>query len=87
MYDQCPECGQNFRPEPGFYFGAAVVSYALTVTFSVIIAIAFHLISGNIFDHVLEFLITLVVALLLTMPLSFRYARIVWLHIAFRYRG
>jgi uncharacterized protein (DUF983 family) len=27
----CPNCGENFVKEPGFYFGAAYVSYGLTV--------------------------------------------------------
>jgi uncharacterized protein (DUF983 family) len=27
QWDQCPKCGQNFFPEPGFYYGAMFISY------------------------------------------------------------
>lgn len=35
MPDHCPECGLSFMPEPGFYYGAMYVSYALTIALSV----------------------------------------------------
>jgi hypothetical protein len=34
MPARCPECGQLFELEVGFWFGTAYVSYALTVVFS-----------------------------------------------------
>ena len=30
MNDKCPECGLDFNPEPGFYFGALIISYAIS---------------------------------------------------------
>lgn len=27
QYEHCPECGQNYFPEPGFYWGAMFISY------------------------------------------------------------
>ena len=27
MYEHCPKCGQNYFPEPGFYYGAMFISY------------------------------------------------------------
>lgn len=27
QYEHCPECGQNYFPEPGFYYGAMFISY------------------------------------------------------------
>lgn len=29
--DECDQCGLNYKPETGFYFGAMYVSYALSV--------------------------------------------------------
>ena len=40
MPDKCPECGQPYEPEPGFYFGAMYVSYALGVALFVTIWVA-----------------------------------------------
>ena len=27
QYEHCPKCGQNYFPEPGFYYGAMFISY------------------------------------------------------------
>ncbi len=87
IYDSCSNCGQNFRPEPGFYFGAAVVSYPLTVVFNLLVAILFFLVTGDLFNHVFALITTILVASLLILPFAFRYSRIIWLHIIFKYRG
>lgn len=31
MNEKCSCCGQNFEPEPGYYFGAMFISYGWTV--------------------------------------------------------
>jgi len=31
MNPRCPKCDANLEPEPGFYFGAMFISYAITV--------------------------------------------------------
>jgi hypothetical protein len=87
IHDVCSVCGQNFRPEPGFYFGAAVVSYPITVIFCLFTAACFYLIVGDLFNHVVELMITILLASLLVLPLAFRYSRIIWLHIVFKYKG
>jgi hypothetical protein len=87
IHPLCPACGQNFRPEPGFYFGGAMVSYALTVSFNVAVAAIFYFIVGDLFQHYLQLMLTLAIATLLFTPLMFRYSRIIWLYIVFRYRG
>lgn len=30
MPDRCPNCNLNFEPEPGFYFGALMISYGIS---------------------------------------------------------
>ncbi|MCF8257013.1 MAG: DUF983 domain-containing protein [Flavobacteriales bacterium] len=40
MPDRCGHCGQKFLLEPGFYYGAMYVSYALTVALSVAVFVA-----------------------------------------------
>lgn len=30
MHEKCEDCGMDFEPEPGFYFGALIISYAIT---------------------------------------------------------
>ncbi len=30
MYDKCSNCQLDYNPEPGFYFGAMIISYAIS---------------------------------------------------------
>jgi len=30
MHKECPKCGQDLEPEPGFYWGAMYIGYALS---------------------------------------------------------
>ena len=86
MHDTCPACGQNFRPEPGFYFGGAVVSYPLMVIFGALVVGLFYLVVGDLSDHFTEVMITLSLAVVLAAPLVFRYSRIIFLYIFFPYK-
>lgn len=36
MPDNCPNCQQNYMPEPGFYYGAMFISYIIWGFFCVI---------------------------------------------------
>lgn len=36
MPERCPVCGQNYMPEPGFYYGAMFISYIFWGFFCVI---------------------------------------------------
>ena len=38
MNERCKVCGQNFMPEPGFYYGAMFISYILSSFFFLAIA-------------------------------------------------
>ncbi len=46
MYDNCPECGQKYDMEPGFWYGTSYVSYALTVAISVASFVAWVVLIG-----------------------------------------
>ena len=85
MHDLCPVCKLNFRPEPGFYFGGAVISYPLMIFFNVIVVLAYYLIMGNIFDHPLLLMTIIAFATVLVAPVVFRYSRIIFLYILVRY--
>ena len=38
MHERCKVCGQNFMPEPGFYYGAMFISYIMSSFFFLIVA-------------------------------------------------
>jgi uncharacterized protein (DUF983 family) len=86
MNDSCPVCGEDFKREPGFYFGAAYVSYALTVALWVAVLVALYTfdalgwIEFGFYTHVSTFLITGISTLLLLLPGIYRLSRTLWLH-------
>ncbi len=85
MNDLCPACNLNFRPEPGFYFGGAVISYPLMIIWNVMVLIFYYLVTGNIFDHPILLLSILAFATVLAAPVVFRYSRIIFLYILVRH--
>lgn len=88
----CEVCGADLQPEPGFYFGAAYVSYALTVALwvSVLVALitfdAIGLIEFGFLTHPITFLTTGMIATVVTFPFLFRLSRSMWAHFFIKYK-
>jgi hypothetical protein len=84
MHKECPSCHTNLVPETGFYFGAAYVSWALTVALwvSVLVALkafdAFGWIEFGFLTHPVTFLTSGMVATLILFPYLFRLSRSIW---------
>jgi hypothetical protein len=82
----CSHCNTDLQPEPGFYFGAAYVSWGLTVATWVAVLVAlktFALIGWIEFaflTHPITFLITGVITSLVIFPYMFRLSRSIWSH-------
>ncbi|MCK0159641.1 DUF983 domain-containing protein [Allomuricauda sp. F6463D] len=77
MNDRCPECNYKFEREPGFFFGAMFVSYAL--------AAAQMITSLVIFWYLIDlsplkvFVIIGVIAFLLS-TINFKLSRSIWIY-------
>ncbi|MCX7743577.1 MAG: DUF983 domain-containing protein [Flavobacteriales bacterium] len=83
MHQHCPACGLDYQPEPGFYFGAGYVSYALTVAVSIAVFVAlFPFVDWYRWEIYIG---VIAGALLLTFPLLFRYSRVIWLYFFVKY--
>ena len=86
MCSACAVCGEDFAREPGFYFGAAYVSYALTVALWIALLVALTCFDWwgwmefSFFEDVPLFLTTGITLLVLLMPVLMRLSRSVWLH-------
>ena len=89
---KCSHCAEDFIREPGFYFGAAYVSYALTVALWVAVFVALvtfdaiGLIEFSFFADAILFLVIGVLALLVFMPVMYRLSRSMWIHMFVKYR-
>jgi len=81
---ECSECSTNFNPEPGFYFGAAYVSWGLTVAMWVAILIglktldAFGVLEFGFLTHPKTFLLTGVGFTIVLFPILFKLSRSIW---------
>lgn len=77
MPDKCPNCGQKFSLEPGFYYGAMYVSYALTIALSVAVFVAMIV----LWEFNIGWYLGLnAAAIILVFPWIFRTSRAVWLN-------
>ncbi|MBA3900573.1 MAG: DUF983 domain-containing protein [Bacteroidetes bacterium] len=81
MVEHCPVCSQTTIPEPGFYYGAMYVSYALTVAIGCFVGVPMIFFGAS----ALATVIAIALALIVFSPLTLRYSRMVWFNFFFDY--
>ena len=80
-----PIASEDFGREPGFYFGAAYVSYALTVALWVALLVAllsfdaWGWIEFGMFTHPGTYLLSGIALLLILLPVIYRLSRSIWI--------
>jgi uncharacterized protein (DUF983 family) len=74
MYELCPVCGLRFEIEPGFFFMAMYVSYALSIAIAVTLGVALYVLADD--PPVTVYMLTISGAIILAVPLLFRYSRV-----------
>ena len=79
MHKSCNHCGFKFEKEPGFFFGAMYVSYALNVIEILITVIIGSFFYNTIFH--LNILIALITVLALMSSFNLRVSRIIWIYL------
>lgn len=87
MYDNCPECGQKYDMEQGFWYGTGYVSYGLAVAVSVASFIAWLVIIGVSTDdnRVYWWLLFNGVLLVVLQPWLMRLSRAIYIRFFVRY--
>ncbi|MFD2570943.1 DUF983 domain-containing protein [Spirosoma soli] len=78
MHKHCPHCGENFMPEPGFYWASMFVSYAFYTIYTLFTFGVVVLWLDIDLDY---YLMGLIPTLVLLTPYFFRMARRTWLTI------
>jgi uncharacterized protein (DUF983 family) len=83
QYEHCPKCGQDYFPEPGFYYGAMFISYIGSAFF----CLGFVMLLHWVFDWstAASFAALLAVAALMFVW-WFRFSRSVYFHLVTKYR-
>lgn len=87
MYDNCPECGQKYDMEQGFWYGTGYVSYALAVAVSVTTFVAWLVLIGVSTDdnRIFWWLGLNTVLLIVTQPWLMRLSRVIYMRFFVKY--
>ena len=85
MNERCSCCGQSFEPEPGYYFGAMFVSYAINTALLVAVWLALYVLVEEITTTMM--ITALLIVVLGFLPYTFRLSRVLWINIFVRYEG
>ncbi len=82
MKDSCENCGQDYMPEPGFYYGAMFISYIFMGWF----CIGFVALVHWVFDWSLAAsFFALIAVCIIFFVFIFRFARSIWINIVVKY--
>lgn len=85
MEERCEVCDEKYEKEPGFFFGAMFVSYALNVVWFVTGWVATMVLLPEDFDILL--LASIIIGFGLIMaPLTYRLSRLIWINFFVSYR-
>lgn len=79
MYDNCAHCGFKFEIEPGYFYAAMYVGYAINVALAVGVGMLTYLITSEEHSPWI-YIITILTASILFSPVNFRYSRVVLLY-------
>jgi uncharacterized protein (DUF983 family) len=78
MNNECPHCGFHFEIEPGYFYVAMFVSYALNVAEMVTLAVATYILTGS--ESPWLYAAILLSVAFIVSPVNFRYSRVVLLY-------
>ncbi len=84
MVEDCPVCDQNFMPEPGFYYGAMLVSYILSSFFCLSFVYFCKLVLGYSTNK--SFLLLILICSFAFIWV-YRIARSIWINVHIPYSG
>jgi len=79
IYKRCPHCNLHFEIEPGYFYAAMYVSYALNVLEAFVLVTATYFATHNS-DSPWLYIGVILTGLLLLSPINFRYSRVFLLY-------
>lgn len=78
MNKSCEVCGLEFEIEPGFFWGAMYVSYAISVATAITSAVALYILLND--PDTWVYITTIVSIIVLLSPFSYRYSRVLMIY-------
>lgn len=79
MFKDCPVCGLHFEIEPGFFWGAMYVSYAITVGIMIVLGLGTLIILND--PDFWVYISIIIPAFILASPFTYRYSRIIMIYL------
>jgi uncharacterized protein (DUF983 family) len=80
-YDVCSHCAQKFEIEPGYFYAAMYVSYAMNVAEMLFVSLLTYIFFGPLEDDSFWIYIsTIFSGCFILYPFNYRYSRIILLH-------
>ena len=81
MNEVCPHCGLKFEREPGYFYVAMFVSYAMNVAQMITVCVAAYIFGLTLdYDNLWYYIGILLVSVILWSPFNYRYSRMVLLY-------
>lgn len=83
IHEKCPKCGLKYAKEPGFYYGAMYVSYALGVALFVTLWVSF-----NLFFESMDVFVQLAIisaSFLIFAPYMYALSKIIWANLFIKF--
>jgi uncharacterized protein (DUF983 family) len=82
--EECDQCGLKYAKEPGFYYGAMYVAYALGVATFVTFWVSMNLFFSNVSTGVQ--IAVVLIAILVSSPFLFSLSKIIWANMFIHYK-
>ena len=79
MYERCENCNHKFEKEPGYFFGAMYINYALLVGEAIIIFVLAQPFFEDAFDITITWIV--IIFMLLTAFVNIRFSRLLWMYL------
>jgi uncharacterized protein (DUF983 family) len=83
LLEHCPSCGMKYEKEPGFYYGAMYVAYAIGVALFVTLWTSFNLFITNVSVGFQIFVI--ITSTVLLSPYIYALSKIIWANMFITY--
>ena len=81
MNEVCPHCNLKFEREPGYFYVAMFVSYAMNVAQMVSVSVAAYILGLKLdYDNLWYFISLLTFTTIIFSPFNYRYSRIALLY-------
>lgn len=79
MHEVCPNCGLRYEREPGYFYVAMFVSYALAMAEMIAACVGFYIFTGYM-EGPWPYLIATIGTVIVFSPINYRYSRVILLY-------